>query len=145
MRCEDVQLELARDAVTPSLREAVAAHVEGCPACREVHLMYIRLTALLRTAPTWEPPEGFARMVAIRVSQAEPRAVSMKDHVMVHSLVEGATVSVLVGLAAYVGARLLVLLTAPLAGLAAPTLTTVWVWVGFSYCLAASVARRARA
>jgi hypothetical protein len=144
MRCEDVQLELARDAVDPAVRQAVASHVLECPACRSVQLTYDGIDETLRHAPMWEPRRGFAQMVAARTSE-ETLSEHSPDRLPVESLLQAATLSLLIGTAGYVGARFLDLLAPILAALTAPTPSVMWMWVAFSYAVAAWFARPARA
>jgi len=144
MRCEDVQLELARDEVAPALRQAVASHVLECPACKSVQLAYDGIDETLRRAPMWEPPRGFARMVAAGASEAMP-SERLTDRLPMESLLQAATGSLLIGTAGYLGAQLLDLLAPMLAALTAPTPSVMWMWVAFSYAIAAWFARPARA
>lgn len=66
MTCEEVQQELAGGEVAPGLRKPVSVHVDGCPSCQAAQLFFAGVDGVLKTAPLWEPPAGFARSVAAR-------------------------------------------------------------------------------
>lgn len=106
MRCEEVQTELARDAVTPHLRDAVASHLAGCAHCTHVRVLFGQVEVALQRGPLWNPPEGFARRTALRASWL---GVSEPFHIgwlLSPSVLRAATLGVFVAtgasLAAYV-------------------------------------------
>jgi Zn-finger nucleic acid-binding protein len=66
MNCEEVENELANGAVAAHLREALDAHIGACPKCRGMQRFYTDLDRMLKRAPVWNPPAGFAAGVAAR-------------------------------------------------------------------------------
>lgn len=107
MRCEEVQTELARDAVTPELRESVESHVASCANCRRVRVLFGRMEKALQRGPVWDPPEGFARRVAARASGLVPSEFSRIRLLFSPNVLNAATLGVLVAAAGYIGARFL--------------------------------------
>lgn len=73
MTCNEVQAEIARDAVTPTLTDAMHAHLAGCLECRTTQLLFSRIDERLKQGPAWEPPLGFAHRVAALAPSPVPR------------------------------------------------------------------------
>ena len=135
MRCEDVQAELARDSADAVARQAVEAHLAGCPACESVRRLYGVMDAALHEAPMWEPPLGFSRRVAASVPHPTPSR-SWDRRMVSSDIVDAALPGVLV---AAVGC---------LAGLASDTMGVdavllTWTCAALSLWVAASFTRRA--
>jgi anti-sigma factor RsiW len=135
MRCEDVQAELARDPADAVVRQAVEAHLAGCPACESVRRLYGLMDAALHRAPMWEPPLEFSRRVAALVRRPTPSR-SWDRRMLSSDLVDAALPGLLV---AAVGC---------LAGLAADALVVDaalagWLCGGLALWVAASFTRRA--
>jgi hypothetical protein len=148
-----------------------AAHGDGAAASANAKdwatRSYVRINETLKRAPTWEPPPGFARKVVVRASLPAPNDLST-TRLPSQSLVQAATLGLLIATACYAGMRLLVPVAPVIAAftasgavtvreaceaavsiasqaLVAKTLALTWGWVGFSYLVAAWFARPARA
>lgn len=80
---EELLVELVLDELEPARREHVAAHLAGCPACRQLYARYAEVVdQVLLAAPVVEPPPGFSRSVLAAMdlpptlAAAQPRAPS---------------------------------------------------------------------
>jgi hypothetical protein len=103
-----------------------------------------RLDQALRQAPTWEPPEGFARMVAQRAA-AEMSEASPRASFRFFPVFNAATRMAFAATAGVIGAQALETIQPAIVTIAAPNPATAWAWVGFSYLAALLTVRRARA
>lgn len=107
MRCEDVHTELARDAVTPELQDAVATHLATCARCERLRLLLEQMDVALRGAPVWSPPEGFAQKTAFRGSRLSVEESARPRQRIGPRVLRAVTLGVLVAAAGYFGARAL--------------------------------------
>jgi hypothetical protein len=102
-----------------------------------------RLEQALRQAPTWEPPEGFARMVgkraALEVSRTSPEGLFQS-----FSVSNAATRIALAATAGFVGAQVLETFQ-PAIITTDPNQPIAWAWVLVSYLTALLIVRQARA
>ena len=73
MRCDEVQIELARAPVDAAVRDALASHLASCPACERVWRLYGRIDEVLAHGPVWAPPIEFGRRVVAGASGLAPR------------------------------------------------------------------------
>lgn len=76
MNCEDTRERILDldDQFEPSAEEAVAAHLAGCPACREFHAETRRTWDALGRLPELEASPGFQQAIwaKIRAAEAHP-------------------------------------------------------------------------
>jgi hypothetical protein len=143
MRCEDVQNELARNGLSPLVREAVESHVAGCKVCRSAQLLSAMIDDTLTRAPVWQPPDGFSRAVAAQAgtpAPTRPAAGSMLPPDVVHAV----SLGVLAATGIYVGGHL-VAWVVPLDALTGNAVRLAWTSVAGSLCVAAWFTRRALA
>ena len=104
MRCEDVHAELARDAVAPDRRDAIASHLATCARCRRLRALLEHMDVTLRGGPVWTLPEGFAERNALRGSRLVVQASTRTRERIVPRALRAATLGVLVAAATYLGA-----------------------------------------
>ena len=143
MRCEDVQRELACDSIPLALRESVASHVGECPACGSAQIMYEWVNDILRQAPPWEPPPGFALRVSIRAAE-DATGERARDLFPLLNAVNAAKTTALVAAAVYIGIQLVDSFAPVVVALTAPSPPVMWAWVALSYSVAVWLVRRAR-
>ena len=143
MHCEEVQEELARESITPSLVGAVRNHIEECAACRRVHLLYFRMDHALRRNLVWDPPEGFVQNIVMRATPALQRAADA-PHIQAWDVVRKAVLSLVLIAVMYFGVRLLLETSVLLAAsLAANALLVSWASVALSLGVSFWVTHRA--
>ena len=102
MRCEQVQTELAREPIDAALGPAIDLHLAGCPTCESIRLLYVRTDEMLRQAPLWEPPEGFARRVGALAPVLAPSRPSTVPLIL-NGLTGAAILGVLIAVGVYLG------------------------------------------
>ncbi len=142
MRCEEVQNELARDAPSPAVREAVESHLTDCKACRRAQLLFAGIDDTLKRARAWEPPDGFGRKVAAQASITVPtRHPAAAWSILSPDIVHAASLGVLAGTAIYLGAPL-VASVVPLYAIAENVVPLAWICMGGSLLVAAWFTRR---
>jgi hypothetical protein len=158
MQCEDVQAELARDTMTPAVREAVASHVRECATCQSVQFLYARMTEVVAREWRWEPSSAFASAVAARGLEEMPHEQPLRRE-RILLVVQLGIWGVSAAATAYVGARVFGLVEPVVSSVAANVLTaflganeglarlmtewlpapayvSMWAWVAVSFVLA---------
>jgi hypothetical protein len=97
----------------------------------------------LREAPHWEPPAGFARIVAKRAFN-EIQSGSGDRTFAFSSILKAATYIVLVTIAGSLAAQILDVAAPALSQVTQPSQAATWAWVAIAYVTVAVVLRRAR-
>jgi predicted anti-sigma-YlaC factor YlaD len=101
--CDACREALAAGEPSAAETTAIEAHIAVCAECRAAQAAFARLDALLHDEPMWTPPQYFSERVAVRaVEELQHRSGA---RLVSPEVVEMATNTIVVGVAAVTGAR----------------------------------------